>query len=291
MTKTERPDICTQIASRIADMLDEGVAPWRRPWSQGFGLPVNASTGRAYSGINVLALLASQMVANYPTCQWVTYKQAQAMGGQVRKGEKGTRIAIVKRVTRKRKLRDDEDRAYTMMRSATVFNVAQVDGLDLPEGPVVADPIDAADSLVAGYFAAGPSVSHGGDVAAYSPSLDAIRMPPRAAFDTPADYYATLFHEVGHSTGHRRRLDRDLTPLSKSVHDYSREELVAEFAAAFLCGHVGIEDTLPRSAAYLRGWASKLRDEPAALRWAAARAQEAYSLVVESSVDAAAEAA
>lgn len=246
-------------------------------------MPSNYSTGRAYTGINPLILAYSQMTQGFTCAQWLTYRQAQTMGGQVRKGEKGTRILVMKHVTRKRP-KEGQDPEYLLAKRATVFNLDQIDGLDLPEVDDAIEPIAAAEALVSGYLATGPSLAHGGNVASYSPMRDAIAMPPRGAFTTPAAYYSTLFHEIGHSTGHSSRLDRDLASLA-SVHTYAREELVAEFSAAYLRAHAGIVDgwEIEQSAAYLRGWAAKIREDPKVLTWAASQAQKAVDLVLANS--------
>lgn len=276
-------DIYTEIADQIASALERGIAPWRRPWrvTRGAGLPTNHSTDRRYSGINVVILAYTQMVRGFETSLWMTYRQAQAIGGQVRKGERGARILVVKPVKR-RAPEDGQDAEYLMARSATVFNLDQIDGLELPAvEPVAVEPIAAAEALVSSYLASGPSVAHRGSRACYTPILDAITMPDRDAFESPAAYYSTLFHEIGHSTGHGSRLDRDLTSLA-NVHTYAREELVAEFAAAYLRAHAGIidETEVEQSAAYMRGWASKIREDPRVLTWAASQAQKAVDHVL-----------
>jgi antirestriction protein ArdC len=273
-------DIYTDIADQFIAALDRGVAPWRV--TRGTGFPTNHSTGRSYSGVNVMNLAWAQMNGERSTSLWLTYKQAQGLGGQVRKGERGTKVLILKPVTRKRP-KEGQDSSYMMARSATVFNLDQIDGLDLPELselPAV-EPTAAAEGLVAAYLADGPSLVHGGNRAYYVPNADAITLPPRDHFDSPAAYYSTLFHEIGHSTSHDSRLDRDLASLA-NVHTYAREELVAEFAAAFLRAHAGIVDDVEteQSAAYLRGWASKIREEPKILTWAASQAQKAVDHVL-----------
>jgi antirestriction protein ArdC len=182
-------DIYTDIADQIIAAQERGVAPWRRPWrvTRGTGFPTNHATGRSYSGINVMILAWAQMNDARTTLLWLTYKQAQGLGGQVRKGERGTKIMIMKPVTRKRP-KEGQDPSYMMARSATVFNLDQIDGLELPEFselPAV-EPIAAAEGLVAAYLADGPSLAHGGNRACYVPGTDAITLPPRDHFDSPA---------------------------------------------------------------------------------------------------------
>lgn len=280
--KTRR-DTCTEIATRIAELLEAGVAPWRRPWSGGASMPTNALTGKPYRGINVLALFVAQLERGYADARWVTYKQAQTLGGHVRKGEKGTRLVLWKPTERRVKAEDGEEqtRRSLVARTFTVFNVEQCEGLELPElAARDISPDEAAEELVAGYLASGPSLRHGGSEAYYQPGLDRVTLPPMATFHSTAEYYSTLFHELGHSTGHASRLARELTCLS-SDHRYCKEELVAEFTAAFLCGLAGVDNdaSLENSAAYLKGWAAKLRDEPKALLWAASRAQKAVDFI------------
>lgn len=284
-------DHCTEVANRLADLLEQGVSPWRRPWDvNGGGLPTNATTGRRYTGMNVVTLLVAQYAGGYSHSQWLTYKQAQAAGGHVRKGEKAAaRITVVKRYARKNP-KPSQDEYGISVRHYAVFNVAQCEGLDVQpvEPPArTISPVEAADALVAGYLATGPSVQHGGNVASYSPKLDRVRMPERDAFHSSGEYYSTLFHELAHSTGHESRLDRDMSGMFGG-HEYSREELVAEFTAAFLCADAGISNTMEQSAAYLATWAERLRNDPSMLRWAAARAQEAFVAVTEARAEVAA---
>lgn len=280
-------DIHAEIADRIASMLEQGVAPWRQPWTGGCGLPSNAKSGNRYSGINCLMLHLTQHARGFGSSRWLTFVQAKQLGGCVRKGERGTPILIVKDVTRKATTPGGEAERYRMATSATVFNLDQIEGLTLAaETSGSTDPIGAAEDLVAGYLSTGPALAHGDVGAFYSPSRDQITMPNRAAFHTAAGYYSTLFHEIGHSTGHTSRLDRDLSPLA-IVHSYAREELVAEFTAAFLCGQAGLDDDreIENTAAYLANWAAKIRDDPKVLAWAASQASKAVALVLSHRVE------
>jgi len=283
-------DTCTEIANRIAQMLEQGVAPWRRPWSVAGAMPTNALTGKAYRGINVLAIFAEQLRAGYTEARWLTYKQAIELGGHVRRGERGTRLVLWKRTERRVETEDGEDetRRSLVARTFTVFNVEQCEGLELAAIEAHEhDPVAAAEELVAGYLAGGPALHQGGAEAYYVPGDDLVVVPPMSAFADVSEYYSTLFHELGHSTGHQSRLARDLGPLA-GVHAYSREELVAEFCAAFLCGLTGVSNdaSLANSAAYLKGWAAKLREEPKVLLWAASRAQKAVDFIVSAEASA-----
>ncbi len=266
-----------RITDTILARMEQGDIPWRKPWAAASGMPRNIR-GTAYRGINVW-LLAS---LGYGSPTFLTYKQAQAKGGNVRKGEKGCPVIFWKQL----QITDKDTgkaKRIPMLRGYTVFNVAQCDGVDDPNAPdeserAAIDPIEIAEKLVANYATA-PSMTHGGGRACYSPALDSVTMPERDAFESSEFYYSVLFHELGHSTGHRTRLARDGVTNHGAFgdHRYAREELVAEFTASYLCGAAGIErrETLENSAAYLQTWTRKLRQDPKALIAAAGQAQRA----------------
>ena len=236
---------------------------------------------------------------------WLTYKQAKELGGHVRKGEKSEIVILWKPAKGKDKTDANGDtekgHTYLLIRTYRVFNVEQCEGLTLPKKFQIPEPgedegddveettiqIDErAEGVLTTYLEReGLSMKHGGNRACYSPGGDWIQMPKREDFTDSSEYYSTAFHECGHSTGHKSRLDRDsLTKVSMfDRHTYSREELVAEFCAAFLCGVTGVAlaETTENSASYLKIWASKLRDEPKLLINAAAAAQKAADYILE----------
>lgn len=283
---TDRNDTCTQLTARVIALLEQGTVPWRQPWTAGGSQPTNAVTGAAYRGSNLFTLITARCFGGYEDGRWLTYKQALSLGGHVRKGERGTTLVLWKRVAQSEESDEKPRGGRSVMRYFTVFNVEQCDGLELPtREPSSVTPSAAAENLVAAYLAGGPALRHGGGEAYYEPRADRVTLPEMSAFDDVGEYYSTLFHELGHSTGHASRLARDLSGL-RGGHEYSREELVAEFTAAFMCGLAGVDNdaTLANSAAYLRGWASKLRDEPEILQWAASRAQQAVDFIVGAEV-------
>ncbi len=325
--RADRPDFYTELTERtIAAMERDGLAPWLKPWTGAgcSGMPENASTGRRYSGCNVLSLMLGSWDCGYQSPQWLTFKQAKELAvkearangreieartrkgksgfesttyfeagelfrGGVRKGEKGTPIVFFRNVERKKAVEGKDDK-YRMMKTTAAFNVAQCDGL--PPAMYPAPPADApvktdADSPeAAALFAAWSEivpVAHGGNRAYYSPTEDRIQLPNVADFNGWAEYYSAAFHEAAHSTGHTCRLSRDFDRVRIfGNHDYSREELVAEFAACFLTAAVGVARTasLDNSAAYLKGWASKLREDPKLLPAAASAAQKAADFIL-----------
>lgn len=276
-----KPDIYSEITTRIIADLEQGVAPWAKPWNSTGGamtMPRNHSTSRAYSGINVLILWNAMATGGYSSNRWLTFKQAIDMGGNVRKGMKGTSIvyasSFVSVAERQKAAKDGRDeRQAFMLKRSTVFNVEQCDGLEIPAIEAAndgRDRLDAADDLFA---ACGVPVQHGGDRAFYMPSLDYIQMPPTKAFGEIVDYYRTLAHEMVHATGHDSRLSRNILNKFGSK-DYAREELVAEIGSAFVCAGLGIEYET-RHADYVGNWLAVLREDNRAIFKAASMASKA----------------
>jgi antirestriction protein ArdC len=278
--------IHAEITATIVAELEQGIAPWVKPWKNGLSgacMPLNAATSRPYRGVNVLSLWVAAARGRYPLPRWLTFRQALALGGHVRKGEKGTPIVLVKqmRVSEDREgdsADDDQGTGRhhgTFLRYFWVFNVAQVEDLprDLHAVPP-AVPEGARQARAEAFLAAiGADVRHGGDRACYMPSLDCILLPPFAAFEGPEHYYATRLHETGHWSGHPSRLGRDLSGRFGS-RTYAAEELVAELTAAFLCAELGIEGRL-RHAEYIGSWLELLRADSRAVFTAASKASEA----------------
>jgi antirestriction protein ArdC len=178
-----------------------------------------------------------------------------------------------------------KEKTVPVLRYYRVFNVEQCDGIKAPDAatfqPTDFQPIQQAEGIVNGYEGR-PSIEHGGQQAFYRPSSDLVQMPEPSRFATPEEYYSTLFHELAHSTGHSKRLDRglDSSPKPFGSPDYGREELVAEMAAAFLCGHVGLQPAvIENQAAYLQGWLKQLKDDKKLVIAAAGAGQRAADWV------------
>jgi len=284
-------DVYAMVTDSIIAALEKGTVPWSKPWRDVGGKPRSLASGKAYRGINVFLLTLQSMANGYTSPYWLTFKQAKERGGTVRKGERGTQIILwkpVKRTVKDAETGEDVNGDYLLLRYFTVFNVEQIDGIDYPaagETPLADhDPIEACETIADRFVGVlnGPQLQHGGDRAAYSPALDRVYMPLIGQFASAETYYATLFHEFAHSTGHDSRLGRKslVEPTPFGTPDYSREELVAEMAAAFLCGEADIEVNVPQHAAYIASWLKVLRDDRKLVVQAAAAAQKATDCVL-----------
>lgn len=263
------------VTARIIESLNNGVVPWRKPWN--VDMPKNLVSGKDYRGVNVLLLQSTP----YSSPWWLTYNQARNLRGFVRKGEKGMPVVFWK--IWERETPNGTEKSF-LLRYYTVFNAEQCQGIKVPPTmPRAAfDPIEECERIVHSY-ANPPRIEHGGNRACYTPALDRIDMPLRESFESAAEYYSTLFHELAHSTGIASRLKRKgvTDPLRFGDHAYAKEELVAECGAAFLAAHAGIEKaTLPNSAAYIQSWIRRLRSEPRWIVDAAAQASKAADLIM-----------
>lgn len=286
-----RPDLYARVTSQILAQLERGARPWTQPWeSRQGGLtatrPLRAN-GEPYRGINVLMLWAAAFEHGYTTPIWMTFKQAEALGGRVRKGEKASLVVYANTPGPKENAADNDEagqaekgaRGVSFMKAYHVFNVAQVDGLK-ESRPVslssVLDPIDRIDRAEAFFEATGADIRHGGDQAYYAPGPDRIQMPLFEAFHDASAYYAVLAHEMTHWTKAKHRLDRDFTSVRFGIHGRAMEELVAELGAAFLSADLGLAPE-PREdhAAYLQHWIAVMRADSRAIFTAAAHAQKA----------------
>lgn len=271
-------DLYQTVTDRIVAQLEAGTVPWVRPWngSDG-GMPHNAITRKPYRGINTWILYAPPGAAGDG---WMTYKQAQGVGAQVRKGERGSMIVFFKPWTvtdKNAPVREDGSqvsRSIPVLRNFTVFHTSQIDNLPDAYQPKAREPIaPEVSNAAATALLSQARVQHGGDRAFYSPAYDVIQLPAPAAFRTVAEYFATGLHELTHWSGHSARLARE---YGKRFGDsaYAREELVAEMGAAYLCAASGIEGRL-QHAEYLANWISVLKSDKRAIVMAAGAAQKA----------------
>jgi len=274
--------IYEMITEKILEIMNQGTIPWHKPWNANGDTPRNLITMRPYRGINAFLL---SCLGGSP--YWLTFKQAKEKGGNIQKGSKGVPV-IFWNWTEKEKMNEETGEVtrerIPFLRYYTVFNLNQVDCVEPPPEPEKKehDPIKEAQAVIDN-MPNPPEIIHGGDRACYSPTLDRVNMPELNAFDSAEEYYNTLFHEHGHATGHVSRLNRkELTGYNPFGSDsYSKEELVAEMTAAFLCGATGIErKTINNSAAYLQGWSSRFQDDKKMVVCAAAAAQRAADYIL-----------
>ncbi|WP_449472594.1 ArdC family protein [Sphingobium chungangianum] len=288
-TETGRANLYDEVTRRIVAELEEGRFPWVRPWGQtggtSPGIPRNALTARPYSGVNILILWGAVIERGWPSQSWLTFRQALAAGGNVRKGEQGVTVVYADRFTpeaEKQRAREsgEDARAVPFLKRFTVFNVAQCEGLrpglaadpePLPEREIV--PL--AEAVIA---ASGVDFRIGGSEAFYLPAHDYVQVPPQPAFFHQINYYRTALHELTHATGHVSRLDRKLMN-GLGGKDYAREELVAEMGSAFLCAALGIVPTV-RHADYLASWLDVLREDNRAIFRAASAASKAADWIL-----------
>jgi len=287
----DKSDFAKRLADKLIEQLKAGTAPWQQPWEAGqMASPYNPTTGNRYRGVNILALMANA----YADPRWMTYKQAQGQGWQVRGGEKGTQIQHwIWEEARPRlgkdgkpELDDAGKPIKDMVRLsrpkvlvAAVFNAEQIDGIpDLePARDVEWDPLEKAERLLG---ASGAKIQHSqGGRAFYRPSTDTIHLPSREQFKKAAGFYATALHELGHWTGHADRLNRDLAHPFGSE-GYAREELRAEIASLILGSEVGLGYDPGQHAGYVDHWVQILTDTPTEILYAAADAEKISEYVL-----------
>ena len=280
-----RASLYDEITTKIVSELEAGRLPWVQPWGTAaakapLAMPKNAATGRQYSGINVLILWGAVIEHGFPGQSWLTFRQALALGGHVRKGERGTTVVYADRFVpddEKRRAREtgDEAQAVPFLKRFTVFNAAQCEGLpeDIaivapPPSPGLIEP--QVEALIR---ATGIDFRIGGNRAFYVPALDYVRVPPPQAYFEPINWHRTALHELGHATGHPSRLGRDMSG-GFGTKKYAVEELVAEMNAAFCCASLGIVPTV-RHADYIGSWLEVLREDNRAIVRSASQASKA----------------
>jgi antirestriction protein ArdC len=292
------PNPHLEVTARIVVELEAGTPPWIQPWSRtpGANIPCNAVTGRAYSGVNRL-LLWTTRAKGWLTPRFLTFKQAQAAGGHVRKGEHGCHVVFVKDLPVKDSDNEEEEKRYVRMppKYFVVFNVAQIDGLpDRIAKPLLPKPrhFDGRDPFVEEFLTTtGAKIHEGGaDCVYWGGTTDRIDVPPFVSFDSAAAYYASLFHELAHWTGAKHRLARDLAGRFRTEQQKAAEELIAELTSAFLCAEFSI-DGYSGHTGYIAHWIELLKSDPKAIFTCANRAQAAVDYLRELALRAPAQAA
>jgi len=294
-------DLIEKIVAEIIAEIDAGALPWAKPWTDsktegrtrlnlgGLALPLR-STGEAYRGINILSLWIAASENGFRGRYWFTFKQAQALGGMVKKGSKASGVIYADKAKKEETGENGEtiQKTYAFLKAYAVFNSDQIDGLpekfylkmpvqaEQPQPEQPAEPVESIELPGREWLAAIPAtIRHGGNRAYFSPAADMIQIPEPGQFKTPQAYTSTLVHELTHWTGHKSRLDR-LEHKSWGNDAYAFEELVAELGAAFGCANLGlVPDIRTDHAPYLASWLKALKAEPRALVSAAAKASQA----------------
>lgn len=298
-----KPDVFQLVTDKIIELLERGSIPWERPWRG--GMPRNIASKKPYRGINTFLLAMTQEITGYCSNWWLTYKQAKDLGGQVKKGEKSTIVVFWKWLQYEDKSKTGEiitdpktgepaTHKIPFLRYFRVFNIEQCDfpdGLKIPETddgkPLLFEPIEICENVVQG-MPRRPEITHSATPHAYySPGKDLVHMPTKETFNTVEGYYSTLFHELAHSTSHEHRLNRKADKVAAyGDEDYSKEELVAEMGAAFLCGYCDIDKTMiENAAAYIQGWLKALKNDKKMVVYAAAQAQKAADYILDKGGD------
>jgi len=261
-------NIAQTITDSIIKQLEAGTAPWVKPWhSNGVDAPYNPVAKRYYNGINFIQLSMMPAGTNY----WCTYKQAQSVNAQVKKGAKGIQVVYFSPLEVKDKV-SDEIKKIPMLKTYTVFNADQIEGLELPSSNAERTEIETIESCEAFIKNQRASISFGGNRAFYAPSIDAIQLPEKDKFKSTEDYYATALHELSHWTGHESRLNRSFGKRFGNQ-AYAFEELVAELGSAMLCAHLKIDGQL-QHANYIASWLEVLKNDSKNILKAGALAQK-----------------
>ena len=291
-------DIRQQITDQIVAALEAGPPPWRKSWSSGT-LHFNCSSGAAYKGINQLVLAIAAPAAG--DTRWMTYKQAEYMGLQVRKGEHGTRIVKMVEVGRKEaaqaadtggELLAEDGNKVLIMKAYTVFNGSQIDGIaPMPVRECDVSCAEAVEQIIFGLQNTGLKINFGqGFQPCYLPRTDEVRIPPASEFFSLEDFHSTLLHEAaGHATGHPKRLARLHMDARFGSPEYAREELRAELVSSMMQGIIGLPPgptMIAQHSAYLASWLQALKNDKNEIFRAAADAQKICDYVSKLAVDA-----
>ena len=284
-----KPGLYQEITDKIVRQIEAGTIPWVQPWAedQALSIPRNATTNRAYSGVNILLLWDALFERGFSVNRWLTFKQALQFGGNVRKGERGTTVVYADTFTPKKvsgntpeSQGEDNGRRVPFLKRFTVFNIAQCDGLPFdytvqPKPVSQRLPIPAAEALIA---ATGAQFQRDDTKAYYHTGNDSIHTPSQESFFEPINFYRTALHELTHWSGAKHRLNRDFTGRFGST-AYAREELVAEMGSAFLCASLGIVPTV-RHADYIANWLEVLKNDSRAIVSAASHASKASDFLL-----------
>lgn len=277
------PDLYQAVTNSIIKALEEGVKPWVCPWkrvARMSGIPGNYSTNLPYSGMNIMLLWASASQHGFNDSRWMTYKQAQEKGAQVRKGAKGTTAFFYSMLEKEKD--NGEMEQFMMCKTFTLFNVQQIDGLHLVAQDIVTtaatvfDPLPLVEDLMK---CSGAIISERGHAAYFRKQTDEIVLPERHLFKDAANFYATALHELTHWTGGKGRLDREMKGHFGSA-DYAYEELIAELGSAFLMADLGVVGEVQHES-YIASWLKALKADKRFIFKAASAASKAHKYLMD----------
>lgn len=292
---TTARDLYAEVTNKIIGMIEQGVAPWRKTWSQ-YGLARNYATGHVYTGINMILMNTTA----HPIPYFMTFNQIQEHGGKIRKGSKAEMViyfnvyykdendqTLNRQQAHAAREHGQDVQVLKFIKYYNVFNIADIEGIEfeIPEVELRDNAqLDRCEQIIAGMPNRPELKQVNANQPFYSPMGDFVNMPDIRQFDSPHTYYATFFHELAHSTGHASRLAREevMNPVEFGSKPYSREELLAEMAASFLCASVNIDydEVTENSAAYLAGWLKVLKEDSKFIFKAAAEAQKAANYIL-----------
>jgi antirestriction protein ArdC len=269
------------ITNKIIEKMKTGQVPWRKPWK--FQPPRNLVSKRPYHGINLLLLTSNEFESPY----YVTFHQANQLGGRIKKGEHGTPVIFWEQLKVLEKHADNEKEKTKLipyLQYSTVFNLTQTEGIEAPkDAPQPLSPLAVCEQIIEGFTDKPQTVHTLLPKAYYQPATDSIHMPAKTSFVSMEAYYATLFHEYVHATGHENRLNRhaqENTNFDFGSKDYSREELIAELGSAFLCAEAQIDNSvIDHNTAYLTSWLKVLEEDNKFIVYASAKAGKAVDYI------------
>lgn len=277
------PSVYEIVTDRIITAMEQGIVPWQKPWGTDT-LPINFVSKKHYNGINILLLGINSYTCPY----WATYKQITELGGIVKKGEHGTPVVFWKVIPVKGKDNiegedlNEKNQTRFLLRYYLVFNLEQTEGIEIPVTKKI-DKIDTCEKFITNTSSRFANIKHENQTkACYNSTKDEINVPHINQFINSPEYYSTLFHEIIHSTGHESRLGRFKEENSDHIfgsESYSKEELIAEIGATFLCHRNGIENTVKNSAAYIQNWLQVLKNDKRMIVFAASQAQKATEYI------------
>lgn len=278
----KKKNVFEMVTERIVNQLNAGVIPWHRPWTGVADGAISHESGKPYSFVNQMLLGIDG--------EWLTHRQIENEGGKVRKGEEASFVVFWKQMQYEEENEDGtkEIKTVPVLRYYNVWHISQTEGIkakytELKPRDTKSD--ESADKVVANYIKREGIVLHNdkpSNRAFYRPSDDMIVTPMISQFEETAEYYSTLFHEITHSTGHESRLKRLTKMAAFGSENYSKEELVAEMGAAYLCTTLGIDTdkAFKNSAAYIQGWLRALKNDSKMIVRAAAKAEQAVNYIL-----------